>query len=335
MSVSGNVSFLSQTMSQISRLKDLRVSLDDLQRQVTTQKKFDNYGGYGTDSLNLQFLRTTETLTESYIGNIDTVSNRMEMMSNNMTQISKLGNQLLSAVHLGGATDVSSINPLAQQNLQFVKDLVNQTLDGRYLFGGSDAENPPFVDESTLNSNFINQVNLWLGGGGNAQLTGAMDGFSADNLGLSPGLANAGALTARISHNMDIDYTVKADQPGFQDIIRGLAFFANLKYPDPAAGDLATPAEFDAALKHGVDVLTRGVQEMNDAAKQLVGKVSLMKDIKESHKSDMELLLTQIDGIENMDPSSAIITMQLLQNQLTASYQVTKIVGQLSLVNFL
>jgi flagellar hook-associated protein 3 FlgL len=162
-----------------------------------------------------------------------------------------------------------------------------------------------------------------------------MDGFNANNLGLASGLANSGALTARISSNMDIDYTVKADQPGFQDILRGLAFFANLKYPDPAAGDLATPAEFDAALKHGADILTRGVQEMNDSVKLLDSKFALMKDIKENHRSDMDLLLTQIDRIENVDPSSAIITMQLLQNQLTASYQVTKIVGQLSLVNFL
>jgi len=121
----------------------------------------------------------------------------------------------------------------------------------------------------------------------------------------------------------------------FKNILRALTFLANLKYPDPAAGDLATPAEFDEILRHSVDVLTRGVQEMNDSTKQLASKFSLLKGVKESHTSDMQLLLTQIDRIEAVDPSNAIITMQLLQNQLTASYQVTKIVSQLSLVNFM
>ena len=335
MSVSTNVSFLAQSTSQINRLKDLRASLDDLQRQVTTQKKHDNYGGFGADSLNLQFLRTSKTMTEGYLNNIDTVSARMEMMTKNMTQISQLGSQLLSAINLGGATDMSSINQFARQNLSFVEELINQKLDGRYLFAGSDAENQPFVDDSTLNSNFINQTNIWLGGGGNAQLISTTDGFAATNLGLAPGLAASGALTARVNQNLDIDYTAKADQDGFKNILRALTFLANLKYPDPAAGDLATPAEFDEILRHSVDVLTRGVQEMNDSTKQLASKFSLLKGVKESHTSDMQLLLTQIDRIEAVDPSNAIITMQLLQNQLTASYQVTKIVSQLSLVNFM
>jgi len=335
MTIGSNVSFMTQSTSQINRLNDLRSSFDDLQRQVTTQKKYDNYSGFGTNSINLQHLHTTQTMTEGYLNNIDTISPRMEMMSKLMTQISQLGSQLLGAIHLADGGNMQSINRLAQQNLKFAEDMINQQLDGRYLFAGSDVEARPFVDDNTLNSNFKNKIDSWLAGGGNAPLISATDGFGTTNLGLASGLAESGAVTARISQSLDIDYTVKADQPAFRDIIRAFAFLANLKNPDPGAGDVPTAAEFKDILSHATDALTRGVQGMNDANQQLASKFSLVKSVKESHLSDNDLLLTQIDRIESVDPQSAIISMQSLQNQLTASYQVTKIVSQMSLVNFM
>jgi flagellar hook-associated protein 3 FlgL len=333
MTISNNVSLLAQSTSQSNRLSDLRATFDDLERQVTTQKKYANYSGFGTDSVNLQRLHNSQTMTNGYLDNINTVLPRINMMSQNMTQIAQLGTQLLSTINLAGGANIDTINQVAQQNLGFTKDLTNQQLDGRYLFAGSDAENQPFTDSNTLNSNFSDQINSWLANGGSAPLISATDAFSTTNLGLSAGLANSGAVTARIGQSTDIDYTVKADQPGFKDIISAFALLSNLKQPGP--GDTATSAEFNSILSHATDVLTRGVQEMNDANQQLAGKTGLIKSIQDNHTSDTNLLQTQIDSLENADPQTAIINMQSLQNQLTASYQVTKIVSQLSLVNFM
>jgi flagellar hook-associated protein 3 FlgL len=273
-------------------------------------------------------------MTEGYLNNIETISPRIEMMSKIMSQLSQLGAQLLSAVHLRSGNNIDSVNQLAKQSLSFAEDLINQKLDGRYLFSGSDTENKPFINDGTLNVNFENEVTAWLAGGGNNSLTTAVDGFGAEELGFSSALADSGVVTARVSQSLDIDYTVKADQPEFQDIIRSFAFLANLKSPDPNNGDVPTDQEFSDILDHAAGVLGTGVQEMNDANQQLASKFNLMKSLKEVHLSDMDIFQTQIDRIENIDPQSAIINMQSLQNQLTASYQVTKIVGQMSLVNF-
>lgn len=337
MPTSNSVSFLSQSLQQSNRLIRLRTDMDDLQRQVTTQKKFENFSGFGSNAINLQRLRSTQTLTDTYLNNITTANNRMSMMNISMTKIAELAGQLTSAVNTGDTSNMAAINQLAQQNLQFVEELINQKLDGHYLFAGADVTNQPFASHSNLNSNVLNQVNIWLANAAptaDATLTNTIDGFSGSQLGLSNGLATSGAVTTRIDENQDIDYTVKADLPGFQNIIRALSFLSNIKTPDPAAGDVATAAQLQNVLSHITTVLSTGIQELNDSTQQLASKFNLMKGVQDSHKSYQSLIQSQIDGLEVADPNSAIIAMQAIQTQLTSSYQITNIVSKMSLVNY-
>lgn len=338
MTISANISLFAQVNSQVNRLNDLRSMFDNLQRQATTQKKYETFSGFGPDSFSLQRLHTEQTLTQSYLDNIDKVSNRMNLQDKAMTQMSGIANQLINAITLqvqGGVTDMTSINLLARQGLDFMQNLLNLDLDGHYLFAGSDVTSQPFIDNATLNSNFANQVASWLGGAQTtAQMITTTDAFTATNLGLSPALATAGTMTARIDDNLDIDYTTKADQTGFQQVLRALGMMANLKYPDPMV-DIATPAEFQQVIDHVLTVATEGLQGIKDTNQQLASKFNLVKAVKDNHVSDMALLTTQIDKMENADPTTVIASMQALQTQLTASYQVTRAVSQMSLVNFL
>ncbi|MBI3441630.1 MAG: hypothetical protein HY052_07510 [Proteobacteria bacterium] len=338
MTSTNNISFMAQSQLQSSRLNDLHNTMNDLQRQVTTLKKFDNFSGLGTDAVTLQHLRTASTMTDAYLNNISASSSHMTLMNQIVTQLSSIGRQMLNSVNTSDTTNMQSLNTLAQQNLKFVEDLLNQQVDGKYLFAGSDSTSQPFIDNSTVNSNFANQVNTWLvnaAPNANTTLLNTTDGFTAPQLGLSSGLAASGAVTAHIDQNTDIDYTVKADAPGFQDLIRSLAFLANFKAPNPAAGDVATTAQFSAVLAHITSTLSNSVTEINDTDQQLTSKFNMIKSVQDNHNSDQALLKSQIDSLENADPNSAIILMQSLQTQMTASYQVTKAVSQMSLVNFM
>lgn len=338
MTITPNVSLFAQTNSQINRLNDLRSLMADLQRQATTQKKYDTLAGLGTQAFNVQRLRGDQPLLQSFLENIDKVSSRMELMNKSIGNISKMGGELVKAIQLqmvGGEVDMATIRQVAQQSLVFVQDMLNQNMDGHYLFAGSDITNPPFVDDSTLNSNFQNQITSWLAGGlTDAQLFAATDGFTAVNLGLSAGVTTAGSVTARIDHSLDIDYTIKADQQGFQDIIRALTFAANLQFPDEIV-DVATQDQFTNVLDHILTVVTSGVEQVNDTNNQLASKFGLVKAIRENHVSDLNLNLTQVDRIENADPTTVLTSLQALQNQMQASYEVTRVVSQLSLLNFL
>jgi flagellar hook-associated protein 3 FlgL len=337
MTIGSGISFLGQTTTQIDRLNDLRTTLSDLQRQVTTQKKYETMAALGSASLNVQRLRGDTNQIKGYIDNIDAVSTRMDVMTSSMAQAADLGRELISGIQIqvrNGQVDMDTISQIAQQSLKMMQDLANQTLEGRYLFAGSDSLSPPFVDDSTLTSNFQAQISSWLAGTQtDVQLNNNTDAFTAVNLGFANGLATAGNVTARIDTNLDIDYTVKADGDGFKDIMRALAFAANLTYPTGA--DVATPDQFNNVLDHILSLAGQGVQEMDAATAQLSSKYTLVKDLQQNHKADFNLYSSQIDKAENVDTTQVVAELQALQTQLTASYQVTHIVSQLSLVNFM
>ncbi len=337
MTTVSNISFLGQSTSQSSRLSELNNTLENLQRQATTLKKHDTFSGFGADAIGLQRFRSTYTMTQGYLDNIDKVSRRITVMSNVLTEITRIGSELVSGLSLqaGSSQGMTTVSAQAEQNLKFVEDLLNQQIDGRYLFGGSDVSNPPFADHNTLDSNFSSKTISWLAGGlTNAQLTTATDAFTSTNLGLSAGLATAGAVTARIDQNLDLDYSVKADEAGFKDIINALSFVANLRYPEPP-GDVATPAQFRSLVTHITSIATRGVEEVGDLTRTLASKFSLISLLQEKHVSDNNLYAAQIDEIENTNTTEVIASIQALQTQLSSAYEVTTMVSRLSLINFL
>ena len=60
-----------------------------------------------------------------------------------------------------------------------------------------------------------------------------------------------------------------------------------------------------------------------------------MKSIADRHETDMATLEGLTGNAENIDTTEAIAKLQSVQTQMTASYEITRIVSQLSLVNFL
>lgn len=331
-----NVSLLGQSTAQSERLATLRQQMDDLSRQVTTGQIADTYSGLGTNADPLINLNAQQPLLETYQDNIGTVSNTMTMMNDALTQISGVGNQLVTAIQTqlqNSSTNYVSVQQLAQEGLQTVESMINQNNNGQYLFAGSDGSNPPFVDNSTLNSNFTNQINSWLATGDTTGLISAVNGFSATSLGLSPSLATSGDVTTQIGDNQTVDYTINADQPGFQNIIRALTLVANTPYP--SSSDVATPADFQTVINTALTTAQQGVQQINNTATTLAGKFEQVNAAKTNNTTDLSLVQNQISTLSSADTTTAISEMQALQTQLTASYQVTNMVSQLSLVNYL
>jgi flagellar hook-associated protein 3 FlgL len=336
MTISNNVSLFGRSISQSQRLGDLRALMDDLSRQVTTGQIAENYSGLGTRATALINLNSQEPLLKTYQANIQNVSNKMTMMNNAMASISDVGNQVITAIQTQLQNDpanFANIRQIAQQGLQTVESLLNLSIGGQYLFAGSDYASPPFIDDSALNSNFNNQLQGWLASGNTAALTANIDGFSAASLGLSSGLASSGNVTTRVNDTLNINYTVKADQAGFKDIIRALTLVANAPYP--SSTDTATAADFQNVMDYALATAQRGVQAVNSTAQELAGKFVLVKAAQKQNDTDLALVQNQISALTSADTTAAIVQMQSLQVQLQSSYQVTSIVNQLSITDYI
>jgi flagellar hook-associated protein 3 FlgL len=333
------VSFLGQTVSQTNRLKDLNATLADLERQISSGKKFDTLAGFGgVTAQNVQRVRMDRSRVQTYLDNISTVNTRLNAMSQAMTSarnsVKQVIDGIVTALH-DSSEDVATLSTLAKGALKFVQDLANLNVGGRYLFAGSDTTSAPFIDDAQLNANYQAEVTSWLNGtNSTAQFSANVDAFSATALGFNSSLSSSGTVAVRIDQSTEVDYTVKADEDGFQELVRALGLMANLKVPNPNV-DVPTTADLDDMLGRVLAIARAGVAQIDLAQTDLGTKSGFINAVMESHEQDAAMLDGLIGDTENADMTDAIAKIQALQTQLQSSYEVTSIISRLSLVNFL
>ncbi len=339
MGVSNNfISFVGQTKAQSSRLLDLRNTLADLQRQMATQKRADTFSGLGSDAGTVQRLRTDTNTIEKYMKNIDRVSIRTKMMSDAMTEATRIGREVANSLRMQtreGEVEIEAINTVAAENLRFLQDLMNTNDNGAYLFAGNDIKNAPVENLSTLNSNIQTEMTNWLSGAQTpTQFLNNVDALSGTDMSYSNFIQSAGDIYIKVDTSVEINYTVKANGDAFKELMRGVAMAANLKQPDPSV-DIATDTEFYQIYDAIITKIADATAKLDNENFDLASKDSLMGNIRERHVKDINLLKTLLSKTEDVDTSETIVKLQAVQSQLTASYEATKVVSQLTLVNFL
>ncbi len=332
------ISFAGQSKAQSTRLLDLRSSLLDLQRQMATQKRSDDFSGLGVDTGTVQRLRTEGNETSAYMKTIDRISIRTRIMSEAMTEAVDVAREVVNSMRLQireGDIEIGAVRTIAQENLRFLQELVNSTNNGTYVFAGNDVRNPPLDNMATLNSNMQTEVTDWLNGTQTSnQLIGDVQSMSGTALGYSTSLQSAGDVLVKIDSNVEVNYTVKGDGNGFSDIIKGVALMANLQDPDPAV-DVGTKAEFFQIYDEIITTVSQGIQNLDRENFNLSSKNSLMNNIQERHIKDKGILETILAKTENVDLSETIVKLQAVESQLTASYETTRVVSELTLINFI
>ncbi len=336
MTTTNSVSLMGQTTAQSANLTELRQQLNDLSQQVTTGQLSPDYSGLGNNVKPVLDLNGQQPLIQGYQANIDNVSNKMTMMNSALQQMTTVGNNLVAAIQTqlqNSPVNAANIQQIASQGLQTLQDMMNQNIDGQYLFAGSSSSQPPYAGSNIMNSNFNTQIQNWLATGNTSALTTTINGFSATNLGLSASLATSGNVTTQVDANTNVDYTVKGDGAGFQDLIRALALVANTPYP--GATNTATGPDFQNLMNYALTTAQKGVNEISTTTQTLAGKFAQVKAIKDQNASDLTIVQNQLSTFTGADTTKAITEMHALQTQLTSSYQVTNLVSKLSLVNYL
>jgi flagellin-like hook-associated protein FlgL len=131
----------------IQSLVDLRNTLDDLQRQLSTGKKSTTYAGLGIDRGLSVSLRSQLSAIGSYDDTISTVSTRISVAQTSLGRMSDIGNAVKSAMIQGsygtGATGAATAQKTAQFSLDEMLGLLNTQAGDRYLFGGRATDQPP------------------------------------------------------------------------------------------------------------------------------------------------------------------------------------------------
>ena len=146
-----------------------------------------------------------------------------------------------------------------------------------------------------------------------------------------PAIEPAGVRQIRADDGRDIDYTVKAYNSGFSDVVRGLTLVSNL----PAPTNDAEREKYWTLVSGAIDLLDRGAKQIDTDQGALGSRANTINNLISSHE-DMSLTMENyIGSVEDVDIAEASTRLQQLQAQLQISYNVIASLKDLSLVNFL
>lgn len=143
-------------------------------------------------------------------------------------------------------------------------------------------------------------------------------------------------VTTQVDESTNVSYGVQANEDGIVELIKGLAVFA--------ASDFLPLDERNAARYEGmVDIHRPRMAETNNAKPGSIEVITMelglaaatLKTVGERHTQYDAQLKTMLSDIETAPVEEVAMQMLTLQTRLQASYQVTSMVSQLTLVNFL
>lgn len=332
-----SVSDLGQRMRMDFTLREIRDQLLNAQRQQTTGKRSHIYSGFGggDGAYKSVSLRADMSKIVAYNAVISSVAPRTRIMEEGLLGMTDSAREVmtdsLKYVRGNGEPPIAAIQTRANGALLAIQGLLNSQADGRFLYAGDDIATQPVQSPGNVNANATIAVANWQAGGTVAQLVTDMQ--AAVQSQFSPTLATAGNITVRPEDGVELDYTVKADDPALVDMMTGLAILGSLTWPNPPVQ--AKIDEFWDAFDQAGQLINRGAKDVDLDIGRL-GVVQKQLDEATVRHEGMEVVIsTYLRDIEDVDVAEALARFNNLQSQMQAGYITMKSLSQLSLVFYL
>ncbi|MGY6644526.1 MAG: flagellin N-terminal helical domain-containing protein [Salinarimonas sp.] len=126
----------------------------DLERQLTTGRRADSYGGLGIKRGQALDLRARISGLESWQQGIKSADTRLKMMLQSIQGLDKIATDTKAVAAMPASKVIPGANPqeqmLAQANLQGAIDFLNAEFGGRSLFAGRAHDERPVANYNTI-----------------------------------------------------------------------------------------------------------------------------------------------------------------------------------------
>ena len=326
------------SLDMISQNSRLQTQMADLQKQISSGVKSQDYKGYNIDSLRLQNARIELKSIEKYQYNIDTGGSKIRQMLIGVNEIEEQTDTVLDSISLlpeEGDVDISNLKKLTENTLNIVKDILNTKLGDDFIFSGSDIKKAPLENPDSLIDRVETQVDGWLDGSIDADtFLNNVGGYTDSQIGYSIGVQSSSTVSVRADDNFEVDYTVKANDQAYRDIIMGLTAISEIEFPDDTV-DLAERDDFYKIINTLYDRVRGGIDALRDDQIKLASAEAAIGRKSEAHNDEQGFLVTTVENIQSIDPAETVVKFQSLQTSLEAAYQTTSIISSLSLARLL
>ncbi len=263
--------------------------------------------------------------------------------------------------------DLQAVADHAGNLFNLLGELINSKEGDRYLFAGADISQRPFTDTGTLDATLNTLITSWKNGtittdeliadikDGTA-LNGNPDAITDTAIGFSSSLSNGGAgdVFVRASESSEFKYTTLANDDSLRNMMVALAVMKNENLlpvvdvyesgtypatPDVKGAPGATAKEQKDNFYQLYNAMSQMVSQSIDGVDQIRFKLENVRvqasDTKKALTDQQMLLQNTVSRVEDIDVNEVAVKLTTLQTQLEASYRVTAITQNLSLVKFL
>lgn len=354
--MSNNVSTLGQLLDNNSRLRDIRLQLNTLQIQLATGKKTQVFSGLGDQGIVSQRTRVALNQIEVFQSNITIGQTRLRQSLQTMNEFMEQAKNFADTMGFQlqqGNIDVPSLKAAASDTLGFLRELLNSRDGDRYIFAGADSYTSPLEDTGAHTTYMNSLISDWQAG--TIDTDTFISSYSSSpetTIGYTAALASGQVrnIYVRADVNTDVDYTLLANNSGFKDILNAITLMASMGLDKPALEDGDNPSDFSVApgatqddqkdnfFQVYEDMISRvnaGITSLRTQEERLQRADVLLNSIAQGHTTDSNSLANTLGQAEDADPAEVSIKINALQTQLSAAYQVTALLGALSLTNYL
>lgn len=291
----------------MSNIRALQQRVADTMIQASSGKVSQQYSGVAADSKRLVGFEATDASLTQYIASNNLVDQRLQTMETNTSQIMDIASQLktllVQATSSGNAQNMG-LDSTAQQLFDQVGALFNVKVDGRYLFSGSATDTQP-VDLTALAAPPSTYPS-----------TADTSYYQGDNV----------TLSTKAGPNLDISYGVRADEGGYEELIRSLNLVKTA---------VLSPNPDIARLNEALDVVNKAIQDIPNITAKIGAARAGLTNANSAHTEAQQYVEQNITGITDVDVTEAITRLSADQTNLQASYATIAQLGNVSLLNYL
>ena len=286
--------------------------INEQQIKLTTQQKSQDYLGIGDDASRLLTVESSLRRIDQFVKDNAFIDMRMETMLNSMDAVGDILTEVRTLVRdvlEDGTLDGIDKNDFTEIKMDQLESFLNVKMNGRFLFSGTKTDTPPV----------------------NAGDLGDAPTFDADGVTTTaePSFFYQGddnQVKARIDEGVTLEYGVKANDEGFEKLIRAIRLVKSTDLSD---------ANVLGKFQHALNLLNESADKIAAVELNTGVKFQQLASTTQSLKDTKSILDGVVDEIERADTFEAVSILNQVQTQLEASYATAVRVSSLSLTRFL
>ncbi|KAB2943265.1 MAG: flagellar hook-associated family protein [Hyphomicrobium sp.] len=333
-----------------SSLMKVQQELAEAEKEMTTSRLADVGKSLGFRTSQAISLRQEHSRLTTIIETNTTVSTRLKAtqstLQNLVDNAQDFVGQLLGS-RIGGANALG-VQTEAESRLEGFLDTVNTSFGDGYLFAGVNSDVKPITEYFGTPAPASRQgvANAFLADFGITQSDPAVQNISAADMqtfldttfadlfndpswSADWSSASSQNMRNRISTSELIETSTNANEAAFRKLAKAYTMVADL-----GVENLSQPA-FEAVVDQAIRDVNEAIQDLSELQSKLGVAQQRVSDASERMSLQLDIMTTQVNSLEAVDPNEAATRVSALLTQIETSYALTARIMGLSILDYL